>query len=73
MWRTGDFRDGPWYWVVGGVSIVVGALIVVATDGTLSTFVRWLAGVGILIALGVPTYVVWRMYLRSGRGTHGRG
>jgi Flp pilus assembly protein TadB len=58
--------------VIGGVSAVIGVLIAIASDGTLGMVVRWLAGVGIVVALGIPAYVVWRMYLRSGRGTHGR-
>jgi len=72
FFSSGDWRDGPWYWVIGGVAIIVGALIAVVGDNALGTQVRWLAGAGILITLAVPTYVLWRMYLRSGRGRHGR-
>jgi hypothetical protein len=72
MWSTGDWRDGPWFWVLGGVSIIVGALIAVVGDDTLSTPIRSLAGAGIVITLAVPMFVLWRKYLRSGRGRHGR-
>jgi hypothetical protein len=71
MWRTGDWRDGPWWLVVGGVSVAVGVLIAVATDSP-SALVRRLAVGGIFVVLGIPGFVLWRMYLRGGRGRHER-
>ena len=72
MFSSGDWRDGPWYVVVGAVAVVVGALIAVVGDGAIATPVRWLAGAGIVVALAAPIAVLWRLYLRSGRGRHGR-
>lgn len=71
MFRSGDWRDGPWYLVVGAVAVVVGALIAVAGDSAVALPVRWLAGAGIVVALAVPITALWRLYLRSGRGRHG--
>lgn len=71
VWSTGDWRDGPWYLVVGATAVVVGALIAVAGNSSVTDFVRWLAGAGIVIALAVPLAVLWRLYLRRGRGRHG--
>jgi hypothetical protein len=72
MFGSGEWRDGPWFFVVGGVAVVVGVLIAVAGDGGVADWIRGLAGVGIVIAVAVPLVVVWRLYLRSGRGRHGR-
>jgi hypothetical protein len=68
-WR--DWRDSPWYFVVGGVAIVVGALIAIAGDGAISDWLRWLAAAGIVISLAIPAAVLWRKHLRGGRGRHG--
>jgi hypothetical protein len=68
-WR--DWRDGPGYFVVGGIAIVLGALIAIASDGAMSNWLRWLAAAGIVMTLAIPAAIVWRKYLRSGRGRHG--
>ena len=72
MWRTGDWRDSPWYFVVGGVAIALGGLGAIAGDSSRPSWSRWLAVAGMVIGVAVPVYVLWRRYLRSGRGRHGK-
>jgi membrane protein implicated in regulation of membrane protease activity len=72
VWRTGDWRYGPWFWLCVAEVIVAGVLLAIILDRTLRAALRWTAGAVLILAIALPAALWWRKYARGGRGTHSR-